>query len=88
MLLRDAGRDALGDDPAGGALAEMEFISVPLSTCWWPFEIAIEELAASELSPRRMQLGYFQVMAEPVSTWVHEIFELLLAASPRLVTKL
>jgi len=27
------------------------------------------------LSPRRMQLGYFQVMAEPVSTWVHEILE-------------
>ena len=22
-----------------------------------------------------MQLGYFHVMAEPVSTWVHEIFE-------------
>ena len=31
--------------------------------------------APRELSPRRMQLGYFQVMAEPVSTWVQEIFE-------------
>src|ERR1700709_544015 len=35
-----------------------------------------------------MQLGYFQVMAEPVSTWVQEIFELRPRQSPRLVTKL
>src|SRR2546430_5721959 len=28
-------------------------------------------------SPWRMQPGYFQVIAEPVSTWVHEIFEFL-----------
>ena len=35
-----------------------------------------------------MQLGYFQVMAEPVSTWVQEILELTPAALPRLVTKL
>ena len=35
-----------------------------------------------------MQLGYFQVMAEPVSTWVQEIFEFLPRQSPRLVTKL
>src|SRR5215472_12433666 len=35
-----------------------------------------------------MQLGYFQVMAEPVSTWVHEIFEFRPWQSPRLVTKL
>jgi hypothetical protein len=34
-----------------------------------------------------MQLGYFQVMAEPVSTWVQLIFEFL-CATPRLVTKL
>jgi hypothetical protein len=27
-----------------------------------------------------MQLGYFQVMAEPVSTWVQEIFEFFAAA--------
>ena len=32
---------------------------------------------ADELSPMRMQLGYFQVMAEPVSTCVQVIFELL-----------
>src|ERR1700686_4188461 len=35
-----------------------------------------------------MQLGYFQVMAEPVSTWVQEILELRPRQSPRLVTKL
>ena len=37
---------------------------------------------------RRMQLGYFQVMADPVSTWVHEILESSPRQSPRLVTKL
>src|SRR6202030_534534 len=35
-----------------------------------------------------MQLGYFHVMAEPVSTCVQEIFEFLPRQSPRLVTKL
>ena len=31
-----------------------------------------------------MQLGYFQVIAEPVSTWVHEIFELRPRQAPAL----
>jgi hypothetical protein len=35
-----------------------------------------------------MQLGYFQVMAEPVSTWVQEMWEFLPWHLPRLVTKL
>src|SRR5271163_790628 len=35
-----------------------------------------------------MQLGYFQVIAEPVSTCVHEILERAPRQSPRLVTKL
>jgi hypothetical protein len=35
-----------------------------------------------------MQLGYFQVIADPVSTWVQEIFESRPRQSPRLVTKL
>src|SRR6516165_2186158 len=35
-----------------------------------------------------MQLGYFQVIAEPVSTWVQEILEWRPRQSPRLVTKL
>ena len=41
-----------------------------------------------ELSPSKTQLGYFQVMAEPVSTCVQEIFELRPLHRPRLVTKL
>ena len=35
-----------------------------------------------------MTLGYFQVIAEPVSTWVQEIFERAPLQMPRLVTKL
>jgi hypothetical protein len=35
-----------------------------------------------------MTLGYFQVIADPVSTWVQEIFERAPAHLPRLVTKL
>src|SRR3989304_8815903 len=35
-----------------------------------------------------MQLGYFQVIALPVSTWVQEIFEFTPSALPRFVTKL
>jgi hypothetical protein len=35
-----------------------------------------------------MQLGYFQVMAEPVSTCVQLILEFSPRQSPRLVTKL
>jgi len=34
-----------------------------------------------------MQLGYFQVIAEPVSTCVQEIFERAPRQSPRFVTK-
>jgi hypothetical protein len=35
-----------------------------------------------------MQLGYFQVIAEPVSTCVQEILERRPRQAPRLVTKL
>ena len=35
-----------------------------------------------------MQDGYFHVIAEPVSTWVHEIFERAPRHAPRFVTKL
>src|SRR2546429_479856 len=41
-----------------------------------------------ELSPWRMQPGYFHVIADPVSTCVREIFEFLPRPAPRLVTKL
>ena len=43
---------------------------------------------ADRLSPWNITLGYFHVMAEPVSTCVHEIFELTPRHAPRLVTKL
>jgi hypothetical protein len=38
--------------------------------------------------PIKIQLGYFQVIEEPVSTCVHEIFEFFPIQSPRFVTKL
>ena len=41
-----------------------------------------------ELSPWRMQLGYFHVIADPVSTCVQVIFDPRPAQRPRLVTKL
>src|SRR5256885_3326707 len=41
-----------------------------------------------ELSPWRMQPGYFHVIADPVSTCVHEIFEFLPRHARRLVMKL
>ena len=43
---------------------------------------------STSLIQRKMQLGYFHVIAEPVSTCVQEIFERSPRQSPRLVTKL
>ena len=45
-------------------------------------------LLMATLSPRRIQLGYFHVIADPVSTCVHEMRERAPRQSPRLVTKL
>src|SRR5262245_26904996 len=66
----------------------MWIIFVPVSACWRWFASATEWNSRTEPSPRRMQLGYFQVIAEPVSTWVQEIFDPRPAHLPRLVTKL
>src|SRR5262245_48162522 len=66
----------------------MWIILVPVSACCRWFVRATEEYSPIELSPCRMQLGYFHVIADPVSTCVHEIFELTPAHLPRLVTKL
>src|ERR1700754_4627807 len=66
----------------------MWIIWVPVSACWQLLVMATEENSATELSPCSTQLGYFQVMAEPVSTWVQEILELRPRQAPRLVTKL
>ena len=42
-VLRLAGRDALGDDPAGGVLSEMDHLGARVGRPgWWPFEMAIE----------------------------------------------
>ena len=41
-----------------------------------------------ELSPCKIQLGYFQVIADPVSTCVQEILEFFPLQAPLFVTKL
>src|SRR6476661_32657 len=69
-------------------LRPMWIILVPVSACWRWCVSATELNSPRELSPRRMQLGYFQVIAEPVSTWVQEIRLRAPRQSPRLVTKL
>src|SRR5471030_3294250 len=63
-------------------------ILVPVSACCRPLVNATEKNSPTELSPRRITLGYFQVMAEPVSDWVQDIFELSPSHNARLVTKL
>ncbi len=45
-------------------------------------------ISPDELSPCKIQLGYFQVIAEPVSTCVQEILEFFPLQIPRFVTKL
>ena len=66
----------------------MWIILVPVSACWKWLDTAIEWNSPLESSPRRITLGYFQVMAEPVSICVHAMRERLPAHRPRLVTKL
>jgi hypothetical protein len=46
------------------------------------------ELADASRRPAGCTLGYFQVIAEPVSTCVQEILEFAPRQAPRLVTKL
>jgi hypothetical protein len=86
-VLPTSGADALGDDLRLG-VAPMWIILVPVSACWQWWVKATEWNSPVESSPRRTQLGYFQVIAEPVSTWVQMIFERAPRHSPRLVTKL
>src|SRR3954466_2695460 len=62
-------------------------ILVPVSACWRPLVTATEENSPELSAPRRMQEGYFQVIAKPVSTWVQETFERGPRQSARLVTK-
>ena len=49
----------------------------------------LDRLGKSTLIEGILQkLGYFQVMAEPVSTWVQDILEFTPLHIPRFVTKL
>src|SRR5687768_9777675 len=63
-------------------------IFVPVSACWRWCVSATEWNSPTESSPFSTQLGYFHVIAEPVSTCVQLIFERAPRHSPRLVTKL
>src|ERR1700753_1843212 len=65
----------------------MWIILVPLSACWRWCVNATELNSPTQSSPRSTQLGYFHVIAEPVSTCVHEILLRAPRQSPRLVTK-
>ena len=69
-------------------LRPMWIILVPVSACCRLLVSATEWKSPTESSPRRITLGYFQVIAEPVSTWVQEMCERAPRQSPRLVTKL
>src|SRR6476620_10425205 len=66
----------------------MWIIFVPVSSCCLLFTTATLYNSPTELSPCKITLGYFHVIAEPVSTCVHEIFEFTPTHFPRLVTKL
>src|SRR5690606_674872 len=63
-------------------------ILVPVSACcrWWVS--ATEWNSPVESSPSSTQLGYFQVIAEPVSTCAHTTLLRAPRHSARLVTKL
>src|SRR6266853_4598881 len=63
-------------------------ILVPVSACCQLLVTATEWNFPTDSSPCRITLGYFQVMAEPVSTCVQEMCERAPAHLPRLVTKL
>jgi hypothetical protein len=67
--------DALGDDGAAGVAADVDHLGAGVGLLAVVGQGHGVELA-HELSPLRMQLGYFQVIAEPVSTWVQEMREL------------
>src|SRR3546814_789019 len=63
-------------------------IVVPVSACWRWWVSATEWNSPVESSPSSTQLGYFQVIAEPVSTWVQVTLLRSPRHSARLVTKL
>ena len=82
-----ARRDPLRNDGALGVFADVDHLGAGIRLLIVVGECHRVKLP-TELSPCRMQLGYFQVIAEPVSTWVQEILEFMPRHLPRLVTKL
>jgi hypothetical protein len=86
-VLRVAGADALGDDAAAGVAADVDHLGAGVRLLEVVGHGDRVELAA-ESSPRSITLGYFQVMAEPVSICVQAMRERWPAHRPRLVTKL
>src|SRR4030095_1240885 len=63
-------------------------ILVPVSACCQLLVTATEWNFPTDSLPCKITLGYFQVIADPVSTCVHEIRERAPRHAPRLVTKL
>ena len=70
-----------GDNSVG------EFYSVALTKGYQQADTGTKMIHIGK-NTRSTQLGYFQVIAEPVSTWVQEICARRPRHSPRLVTKL
>ncbi len=86
-VLASAGADALADDLALGALADVDHLGAGVGL------LAVMGQrhgwnSPTESSPSSTQDGYFQVIAEPVSTWVQVTLLRAPRHSARLVTKL
>ena len=63
------------------------FHLVPVSACYPALVTATSEIRPPVVTTQNAA-GIFQVMADPVSTWVQEMCERSPRQSPRLVTKL
>ena len=70
-----AGRDALREDGALGVAAHVDHLGAGVGLLAVLVERHRKWKSPTESSPRRITLGYFQVIAEPVSTWVQEMCE-------------
>ena len=78
-LLRRARRNSLRDDGAARVLADVDHLGAGVGLLHVVGHGDRVELA-NRVVARRMQLGYFHVMAEPVSTCVQEILRIVAAA--------
>ena len=86
-ILAMTGRDTLGYDRTFRILTQMDHLRTRIGLL-----VIIGHgnrvNSPTELSPAKIQLGYFQVIAEPVSTCVQEILLPSPLHKPRFVTKL